>query len=492
LQAEAELIDVPRSFWRLSLPWPKTLSLAVLIVAALFFAVALTAFLVDAVVHPGQLLGWYDLNVYNDAGLITRQLPSYLYVWELSSTVKFTYTPFAGIVFAGFSYLSWPVLRWLMTAASLAAVPVTAWLTLGAMGRRGAGRAAMAFAVAGVSLWLEPVTKALFLGQIEPLLLLVVVWDLTLDDSRPWKGAGIGIAAGIKLIPLLFIPYLLAAGKVRQAIMATAMFAATMLLGFVVLPGPSVSYWLTGYFIRPGRTGGVDALVNQSLLGMLARHAGSGRLAQPVWLPVVIVVALGGIAGGALLSRAGRQAESWVLVGITSVLVSPISWDHHWVWIVPVLAMIAGLVMNGRGIVRWLWLATGLVTAAIFGSWPWTYSGPLAYLPQRGLLGWFAQPPLSYHVTDLHGWQLLTYNLFVLSGLVIYLVMLAASVLAWRGHPAEPAVPAPATSSPIDALLARADAVLRSPDSMVSPARGRASTRPQAAKPAGSVSPPAG
>ncbi len=464
MQVEAALTDVQSQLRRRSLPWHRALGFASLIVAALFFAAALIAYLDDAVAHPGQLLDWYDLNVYNDAGLITRQLPAYLYVWQLSSTVKFTYTPFAGIVFAGCSYLSWAYLRWTMTVASLASIPVTIWLTLGGLGRRGTGRAAMALAVAAICLWLEPVTKALFLGQIEPLLLLLVVWDLTRDDSRPWKGAGIGIAAGIKLVPLLFIPYLLVSGKIRQAIVATGAFAATVLIGFIVLPGPSMSYWLTGYFIRPGRTGGVDSLVNQSLLGMLARHAGSGNAAQPIWLPVTIAVAAGGIAGGALLSRAGRSVPGWVLVGITSVLVSPISWDHHWVWIVPVLAMIAGLAMNHRGPLRWLLLAAGVATALVFGSWPWTYTGPLAFVPQRGLLGWFVRPPISYLVTALHGWQLLTYNLFVLSGLVIFLVLLVTAVPIRRRKPPEtpaPPPPEPHTASPIAALLARAEAVLK-------------------------------
>jgi alpha-1,2-mannosyltransferase len=428
LQVREALSDVPSRSGQRCLPWYRTPELAGLVVAALFFAAALAGYLADAMTHPGKVLGWYDLKVYNDAGLITRQLPSYLYVWQLSLTVKFTYTPFAGIVFAGCSHLSWRDLRWLMTIASLISIPVTVWLTLGAMGRRGVGRAAMALAVAAIALWTEPVTKALFLGQIEPLLLLLVVWDLSRADSRPWKGMGIGIAAGIKLVPLLFIPYLLAAGKIRQAIVAAGTFAATVLLGFIVMPGASGSYWLSGYFMRPGRTGGVDSLVNQSLLGMLARHAGGGTAARPAWLLVAIAVALGGIVGGALLSRAGKQAQSWVLVGITSVLVSPISWDHHWIWIIPVLAITGGLVMAAHGLARWLSLAAGLATAAVFGSWPWSYSGPLAYVPERGLLGWFAKPPLSYDVTALHGWQLLTYNLFVLSGLVIYLVLLAAAV----------------------------------------------------------------
>lgn len=465
MQVQAVLAGVPRQIRRRSWLLSKTLGLTSLIVAGLLLATAIVAFVVDSVVHPGVLLSWYDLNVYNDAGLITRQLPSYLYIWQLASGIKFTYTPFAAIIFAVSSFLSWSALRWLMTLASLAAIPATAWLTLGAMGKRGVGRAAMALAVGAVGLWLEPVTKALSLGQIEPLLLLLIVWDITRRDDWRWKGVGIGIAAGIKLVPLLFIPYLLIAGKIRQAVVATVTFAVTVLAGFAVLPGPSISYWLSGYFIEPGRTGSVDALVNQSLLGMLGRQAGNGSAAEPVWIPVAFAVGLAGIGAAGLLSRAGKPAAGWVLVGITSVLVSPISWDHHWVWIVPLVALIAGLMMDARRVALVAWAVAGIAVVVAYGSWPVSYSGTTALVPRSGLLGWFVRPPQSYAVTNLHGWQLLSWNLFVVAGSVIYLVMLGAAVLAWWRSRFRSLPPAAVSSgpgdAPIAALLARADVVLR-------------------------------
>ena len=465
MQVQAELAGAPHQIRRRGWPLGRTLGIASLVVAALFFATALIAFLTDSVVHPGELLFWYDLNVYNDAGLIARQIPSYLYAWQLSPSVQFTYTPFAAIIFAAFSFFNWTALRWLMTVASLAAIPLTTWLTLGAMGKRGVGRAGLALVTGAIGLWLEPVTKSLDLGQIEPLLMVLVVWDLTRNDSWRWKGVGIGLAAGIKLVPLLFIPYLLVAGKVRQAVVAATVFAVTVVAGFAALPSPSISYWLTGYFMQPNRTGAVDALVNQSLLGMLGRQIGSGQGAQPVWLPVAIVVALAGIGAGALLSRADKPVAGWVLVGITSVLVSPISWDHHWVWIVPLLALVAGLISDARGIALAVYAVAGIVVAGVYASWPLNYSGPMAFVYDHGLLGWFVQGPVGNAVNTLHGWQLLTWNLFVVAGSVIYLAMLGAALLVWRrgrtkDPPRRPAPPAP-VDAPIDALLARADAVLK-------------------------------
>ena len=81
--------------------------------------------------------------------------------------------------------------------------------------------------------------RALHLGQIELLLMLLIVWDLCQPDHRWWKGAGIGLAAGIKLVPLIFIPYLVLAGKLRQAAVATAAFLGTVVIGFTFLPHAS-------------------------------------------------------------------------------------------------------------------------------------------------------------------------------------------------------------------------------------------------------------
>jgi alpha-1,2-mannosyltransferase len=454
------------------LPWRRIVGIAWLVAGAMLFAASMAGFAVEAAAHTTKLLSWYDLNVYNDAGLITRELPSYLYSWELKSGVQFTYTPFAAVVFAVGSLIRLVTLQWIMTVASVASIPVTIWLTLGAMGRRGIPRASVTLALSAVALWIEPVIKALFLGQIELLLLLLVVRDLTLQDKRWWKGIGIGLAAGIKLVPLLLIPYLLLAGKIRQALVATAAFAGTIIIGFIVLPGPSASYWLTGYFVRPGRTGGVDSLVNQSILGAIARMYGSVVHAQAPWLPVAIAVAAIGLVAAAMLSRTGKEVPAWVLIGITALLVSPISWDHHWVWIIPFLAMLAGYAMTARRLAARIGLiAAVLVTAGVMGSWPWRYSGPQAFIPRRGLLGWFVHPPQVTHLAGLHGWQLVSWNLFVVVGLVIFLVLVAWAWLAWRSRP-RPEPPSPGQPSPISSLLARADHVLKSGASLINSGSG--------------------
>ncbi|MGO9297282.1 MAG: glycosyltransferase 87 family protein, partial [Streptosporangiaceae bacterium] len=127
--------------------------------------------------------------------------------------LQFTYTPFAAVAFAVLSLLGWQSLTVLTAAASLLALAGTCWLTAGMLGYRSAARAGAALLAAGVLLWTEPVQRTLFLGQVNLVLLLLIMADLC-AAGRPdgpwrkrtwWAGAGIGIAAGIKLTPLIFI-----------------------------------------------------------------------------------------------------------------------------------------------------------------------------------------------------------------------------------------------------------------------------------------------
>ncbi len=371
-------------------------------VAAAVFALAMAAYLADLAVHPGRMLGWYDLNVYNHAGLIARSLPGRLYSWQLKPGI-----------------------------ASVAAVPAIVWLTLGGLGRRGRDRTVVTLAVAAVALWTEPVLRALHLGQIELLLTALIAWDLCQSDRRWWKGAGVGVAAGIKLVPLIFIPYLVLAGKLRQALVASAAFAATVVIGFVFLPHASARWWLTGYFLHAGNVGDVGSLLNQSLYALLTRVAGGVRAATPVWLGVSVIVAVLGLAAAALLDRSGRPVAGWVTCAVTGLLVSPISWDHHWVWILPVLALLADAAGRARGAARWTYLALAGGVASVFGGWPSYWTGRLAFVP-HGLLGFFIGPHPPHEKYDLHGLQLIGWNLFVLAGLVMFPCLLVAAGRAWR------------------------------------------------------------
>jgi alpha-1,2-mannosyltransferase len=195
-----------------------------------------------------------------------------------------------------------------------------------------------------VVLWTEPVLRTIYLGQVNLVLMALILWDLCQPDtenSRWWKGFGTGIAAGIKLVPLIFIPYLLLARKFRQAAMALAGFVFSVLLGFVILPGDSSKWWFDGLFAQGGRTGFVAWAGNQSLDGFISRLSGSVNGGKHAWIAVAVVIGIIGVLVAARLDRRGYQVLGLLGAALTGLLVSPISWDHHWVWIAPG-ALVAG------------------------------------------------------------------------------------------------------------------------------------------------------
>jgi len=220
-----------------------------------------------------------------------------------AAKLPFTYTPFAALLFAagsGASFATWQVALAVLTIGLL---PVVAYLSLGLAGRpAGLARAAAAFAIAAVGLWLEPVAMTLFFGQINLVLLALVVGDLALPDRIKGKGIGIGLAAGIKLTPLIFIPYLLFTRRVKAAAVSALTFAVTIGFGFALLPHASAVYW-GGKITQPGSK--PFHLDNQSLNGVILRLTHAGPDAHAYWLVAAVVV---GIAGA---SATGSSAPRW-------------------------------------------------------------------------------------------------------------------------------------------------------------------------------------
>jgi len=398
------------------------------------FAVALAAYVADVATHPPSLtLGWFDLRIYNDAGLITRHAPDTLYTWHFLPGVRYLYTPFAALGFAAGSLLPWTLLKWLMTAASVSAMAATVWVTFSQLGWSGRSRAAAVLGWSAVALWTEPVLRSLQVGQIELLLMALIAWDLCQPDGRKWKGAGVGLAAGIKLVPLIFIPYLVLAGKLRQAAVAAAVFAGTVVIGFAALPHDSVKWWLTGYFLHAGNFSNTSlgSLLNQSLLALITRTPAGAGSVTGLWLLLALIAGCLGLAAAAVLARAGRPTAGWVTCAVTGVLISPISWDNHWVWIVPAGALLVDAAVRASGAARLGYLALAAALAAVFADWPAHWTGPMAFIP-HGLVGFYVgRHPMS-EIFHLNGAQLIGWNLYVFGGLALFAGLLACAALTWR------------------------------------------------------------
>jgi alpha-1,2-mannosyltransferase len=397
----------------------------------------LAVYLADLATHLSSMAAMRDLVVYRNGGLIVRHVASAydahraspLYDWTGQNGVQFTYPPFAAVVFAVASVLSWTAMRWAMTLVSLAALGLSLWLVFGALGYgdRPRVRLGATLGVSALALLTEPVQQTLALGQVNLVLMLLVIVDLLtgLDGrSRWWQGIGIGLAAGAKLIPLIFIPYLLLTRRYRQAATAAGVFAATVALGYAVLPKDSDTYWVHRMFLNANRIVFLGSRGNQSLRGVLTRLAGSVNSGTTPWIAALILVVIAGLVAAAVLYRAGHPVPGMLACALTGLLVSPLSWDHHWVWVAPAIALLAHLGARARGLVRGAWWVAGGVLVLVFGAWPQLWDLSHSGLTPAGLF-WYG--PTHYFATGdqpwypefhWHGLQLLAGNSFVLAGLV--------------------------------------------------------------------------
>jgi len=441
------------------------------VIGAAALVVSVGAYLGYALTHPS--FDWrdpVDAGVYRQAGFLARGLPGLaglsglhgpapLYHWG-GRQLQFTYTPFAALAFTVLTLPSSFTVLWEIAAiADVVLLVTTIWVTLGGLGhRRSAARVGATLLLAAIAFWTEPVQRTLFLGQIEIVLMALIMWDFCQPDRRWWKGAGIGLAAGIKLVPLIFIPYLLLTRRLRQAAVASAVFAATVAVGFLVLPADSRDWWLGGLFLRGGRTGFVGWEGNQSLLGIITRLAGSQAAAQPGWLAAAAVTGVAGLAAAAALDRRGQPVAGLLTVALTGLLVSPISWDHHWVWVVPIAVVLADRAARATGTARWAWAALAAAVTAAFAAWPASWWGEANAVGRFGE-GLIWMPPntspgtyfrlgdrpwyVEYH---WHGSQLISGNLFVLAGMALFvLTLVLAGQSARTGRPgSRAAVRAPA------------------------------------------------
>ena len=426
---------------------------------ALLLAGALAAYVADLASHLPYMAAMRDLVVYRNGGLIVRHVPpaydphraSPLYDWAGARGVQFTYPPFAAVIFAVASVLSWTAMRWAMTLASLAALGLSLWLVSGALGYRDkpAVRLGAALGASALALATEPVQQTLGLGQVNLLLMLLIAADLLIPEGRTrwWRGAGIGIAAGVKLTPLIFIPYLLLIRRYRQAAVAAGVFAGTVALGYAILPRDSATYWADRLFLNANRIVFLGTRGNQSLRGTLARLAGSVSSGTLPWVAAAVVVVIAGLAAAALLYRAGQPVPAMLACALTGLLVSPLSWDHHWVWVAPGIALLAHQAARaGRGLARAAWWAAAAGLFCVFAAWPQLWDLSQSGLTPAGLV-WYGPATYFatgdkpwYHEFHWHGLQLLAGNSFVLAGLAAMAALVAAAVASRvssrRGSPA--------------------------------------------------------
>jgi alpha-1,2-mannosyltransferase len=297
--------------------------------------------------------------------------------------LPFTYPPVAAVLFAPFALVPAAVANVGVTLLSVAALVLVMVMVLRAFD------VWPTYVLVGgllpLALLLEPVRMTLSFGQVNLLLMALVVLDCLARRPRWPRGVLVGLAAAVKLTPAAFVLFFLLRGDRKAAVTATVSFLGAAAVGFVLNPADSFRYW-TSIVYHPDRIGGAEAVGNQSLSGLLARL---GVDSGPAWLVLACVVV---VVGALAVRRAVHPVDALVLNAFVVLLASPISWTHHWVWCVPALLAVWRIRPA---------LAVGGVLLFVLATNRWWEGGPLAFTLGNGyvwcalLVLWSASRPFG-------------------------------------------------------------------------------------------------
>ncbi|HWE69932.1 MAG TPA: glycosyltransferase 87 family protein [Acidimicrobiales bacterium] len=347
--------------------------------------VAVVAWVVSGayMLHFGQQ--WHlDLRVYRDAGHALFHGGSPFTATFTEHALPFTYTPFGLLVLSPLAFGSLGLVETLWWLVSAACLVGTVFLVLAASFPLPARRAlAVAGLLGGVAtLALEPVRSNMDYAQINLILMVMIVADMT-RVRAPWRGVLIGLASAIKLTPLVFLFSFMVVRDWRSLARGVGTAVGVTAISWAVLPSDSARYWFH-QVTDAGRTGQLGNVSNQSWNGLVHRPPfDGGHLGTAVWFGL----ALATLAGGVLLTRwvmeAGRTGEAIVVLGLTELLVSPVSWTHHWSWLT--LAPIAAVTLWGVHRVVAILLVV-LVGLAVIAPYWWLQHGPVSYVAGNGLV----------------------------------------------------------------------------------------------------------
>lgn len=350
-----------------------------------------------AIDHPGSLYSY----VYAD------QTPDF--------PLPFTYPPFAAVVFYPLHLVPFGLVAFLWQIATMAAlygaIRLSQRLIGGAAGGTGR-RVAMSWTAVGI--WIEPLRSTFDYGQVNVLLMTAVLWAVC--STRWWlSGLLVGVAAGIKLTPAISGVYLAGARRWGAAAFSAVVFLATIGISVLVV-GDQTRYYFTDLLGDAHRVGPIATSFNQSWRGGISRILGHDVGFGPLLLAALAVTAVLAVLAWRALDPADRLGRLLV-VELFGLLLSPISWTHHWVWLVPLMIWaIHGPVRERRGarLVGWGWLALTLIGV------PWLLS--------------FAQPTIWQIGRP---WYLAWAGLIYIVAAVATLLWIAATRPAGRGDRAE-------------------------------------------------------
>jgi alpha-1,2-mannosyltransferase len=415
-------LSVRRSLARLSVR-PRSI--------AFLIAVPLLAVIAGVL---GWLLDWHlgvDIAVYR-AGALTLLHGEPLYdantltaepYWAL---LPFTYPPSAAFIFVPLTVVPLEVAWGILTAVSLLSMALVIRVAIGSLPKpaedgprwwASPARSTLVFSV--VLLALEPVWRTIFLGQINLILMAMVVLDVLVVTQRNSRFGGVlvGVASAVKLLPIIFVAHLVFTGRWKDALRASGTFVALQGLMFAISPHDAWRYW--SYTLPDtGRIGPIHWAGNQSLNGMLNRLTDLAPWASKAALGLSALLAIPAVWLMLKFHRKGQNLAALLVTAFFVLLASPVSWSHHWVWAVPLIVLLVSRLPATTPATAWKrWLGAFAVLAVFV-------SCVLLILPNGRNI-------------ELHwkAWQAILGNAYILMPLVLAVVL----VVRWQLKKRQPA-----------------------------------------------------
>jgi alpha-1,2-mannosyltransferase len=344
-----------------------------------------------------------DLHVYvGGAATLGSGQPLYDYVYADQTPdfpLPFTYPPFAAVVFAPLHLVPFGLLAFAWQIGIIVALYGVVWFSLRLLGRSD-HRLTMLWTAVGI--WTEPLRSTFDYGQINVILVLAVLYAVY--TSRWWlSGLLVGLAAGVKLTPAVSGLYFLGARRWAAAVFSAVVFFATIGVSVLVL-GDQARFYFTDLLGDASRIGPIGTSFNQSWRGGISRILGhDAGYGPPVVVAVAITAVLAILAWRAV--GADDRLGAIVVVQLFGLLLSPISWTHHWVWLIPLMIwLLHGALGERRGarILGWGWLVLTLIGVPWLLSFaqptiwqierPWylAWAGLIYIVATLATLGWIA------------------------------------------------------------------------------------------------------
>ncbi len=370
--------------------------------------VAVALFAVSAFIsHQAKLWhGYIDLQVYRngarawlDGKDLYGPMPP---VFGLG--LPFTYPPLAALFFAPLALMPLAIAEWAVLAVSIASLGVTLWVVLDRIRPTLAWQTRLAIVIGAVAVLqlLEPIRQTYGFGQINLVLMAAVALDCLARKTFWPRGMLIGIAVSVKLTPGGYLLYFLLRKDWKGAITLVVSAIGAVAVGFVLFPHDSPEYWFHT-LADTGRIGPPWYAGNQSIKGFVFRLGYSTSVSTLLWLVLsVAAVALAALWMKRLLDS-GANVAALMVNAAAVLLVSPVSWSHHWVWIAPALLVAADAIARGR---RNPWFLGAVGAAVVMFA-----IGPMWLLPHD-------------HDRELtwNWWQQLVGNSYVLFTLAVFVV----------------------------------------------------------------------